>query len=128
MQATSMERAARNLTKYSILLLLEFSVRCASQTLSAPSAIPTAVPTTSPTFGPASSSIVNTIIFNTLAGIIFILLFYFYTGHYLYERDVQARLEKLSPSVLATSTSNPVRPNDFHTEESPLLGDNKHIL
>ena len=128
-KTTPMERATKNLPKCFVLLLL---LRCFSQTSSAPTAIPTsiptAIPTANPTFGPASSTIVHTIIFNTLAGIIFLLLFYFYSGYYLYERDVLARLEKHSPSVLATSASNPVRPDNLQTEESPLLGDNRHML
>ena len=56
------------------------------------------------------------------------LLFYFYSGFYSYESDVLARLEKHLPRVTATTTANPVRSDDFQTEESPLLADNKHML
>lgn len=85
--------------------------------------VPTISPTEAPSYGPASSAIVNAIMFNTLGGIVFILICYFFSGHYLYQADVDARLEKfaaarsaLSPSALSDSS---------FSERSPLLEEEK---
>ena len=54
----------------------------------------TAVPTEAPTYGPASDEVVDIIFVTVLGGIIVILLFYFWTGWMLYERDVEQRMLK----------------------------------
>jgi len=56
-------------------------------------------PTALPTYGPASDQTVDIIFVTVLGGIIVILLFYFWTGWMLYERDVEQRMLKV-PSFL----------------------------
>lgn len=88
---------------------------------------PSSPPTAAPTYGPASESVVKLIMLNTLGGIVIILVFYFFSGHYLYKSDIHARLHKsLSPSSQAQTSqaqSGPrtIPPERGVTERSPLL-------
>ena len=52
------------------------------------------IPTEAPTYGPASDEVVDIIFVTVIGGIIVILLFYFWTGWMLYERDVEQRMLK----------------------------------
>lgn len=52
----------------------------------------TIAPTATPTYGPASDEVVNVIFVSVIGGIIVVLLFYFWTGWMLYERDVEQRM------------------------------------
>ena len=52
----------------------------------------TVAPTATPTYGPASDEVVNIIFVSVIGGIIVVLLFYFWTGWMLYERDVEQRM------------------------------------
>ena len=52
----------------------------------------TTAPTATPTYGPASDDVINIIFVAVIGGIIVILLFYFWTGWMLYERDVEQRM------------------------------------
>jgi hypothetical protein len=54
----------------------------------------TDMPTEAPTYGPASDEVVDIIFVTVIGGIIVILLFYFWTGWMLYERDVEQRMLK----------------------------------
>ena len=53
-------------------------------------------PTAVPTYGPASDQSVDIIFVTVLGGIVVVLLFYFWTGWMLYERDVDQRMLKVS--------------------------------
>ena len=58
----------------------------------------TIAPTATPTYGPASDEVVNVIFVSVIGGIIVVLLFYFWTGWMLYERDVEQRMLRADTS------------------------------
>lgn len=87
----------------------------------------TTVPSFSPTYGPSSDTVVNTIIFNTLTGIVLILVIYFYSGHYLYQNDVTARLKKLDDSAIVSESKDESAGAKSFDESSPLLTDDDQI-
>ena len=87
------------------------------------------LPTSKPTFGPASQNIVDSIFSGVILGIIAILLFYFYTGWILYERDVEARMQVVldgdneTSSLLATTGSKWDSGENEHSAYNPLHSD-----
>lgn len=104
------------------LLLSTYTVTVSSQNS-------TSSPTSTPSYGPSSSEVVDTIMFTTLGGIVFILILYFYSGHYLYQQDVDARIQKKLALVLADESPTPSTDTPLSNEESPLLeSDEQHIL
>lgn len=88
----------------------------------------TSVPTEAPTYGPPSDEVVDIIFVTVLGGIIVILLFYFWTGWMLYERDVEQRMLKAEQE----GTGNDFLPGDVwakglaeedcYDPSGPLLG------
>ena len=105
---------------FSILLMLISLIGTLSQNVT--------VPTSQPSYGPASSSTVNTIILSTLGGIILILAFYFYTGYFLYQSDVDGRLKKYDDEILSNQDSEISMDSKFSNERTPLLPEDSHIL
>lgn len=106
------------------LILSTMTFLIAAQNTTAPSSLPTATPS----YGPASPSVVKLIMLNTLGGIVIILVFYFFSGHYLYKSEVEARILKFSssssgqaPTSQAQSGPRTTPPERGVTERSPLL-------
>lgn len=117
--------SAKATFRHAALSLLLSSIVVTSQKPDTP--VPSPTPTAMPSYGPASSAIVNTIMFNTLGGIVFILICYFFSGHHLYQADVDARLEKFAAARAAAAPSTTVPSDPSSSERSPLLDIEKDI-
>ena len=98
----------------SAAVLLVSSIAVISQNTTAPSA--------SPSYGPASATVVESIIFSTLASIIAILFFYFTFGYYSYLTDVKGRMKKHDDRN-NDDIDNPLDVKLMQSERSPLLDD-----
>ena len=88
----------------------------------------TTAPTFNPTFGPVSDDVVTAIFFDTLAGIVGVLIIYFYTGHYLYQNDVDARLKKHDDREIMGETEDNSYSRKFSNELSPLIDEDGRII
>lgn len=88
----------------------------------------TTAPTFSPTYGPVSDDVVNAIFFDTLAGIVGILIIYFYSGHYLYQNDVDARLKKHDDREIVAENEDNTYSRKFSNELSPLIDEDGRII
>jgi hypothetical protein len=120
-----MRYPAKALFRRAALSLLLSLIVVTSQRPDTP--VPSPTPTSMPTYGPASSAIVNAIMFNTLGGIVFILICYFFSGHHLYQADVDARLEKFAAARAAAAPSTSTPAESSTSERSPLLDVDKEI-